>query len=96
MSRGATSDLAPSARERRANEDINSMTNTPPSGLPRYRILTGPDDENFCRRVSEALDLGFRLHGSPAVTYNGERVVVAQAVIWADKPPSSGTPEAQD
>jgi hypothetical protein len=22
------------------------------------------------------------LHGTPAVTFNGERVIVAQAVIW--------------
>jgi transposase len=26
---------------------------TPPDGLPVYRVLTGPDDETFCRRVSE-------------------------------------------
>jgi hypothetical protein len=58
------------------------MTDQPPDGLPRYRVLTGPDDEKFCRRVSDALDLGYRLHGSPAVTYNGERVIVAQALLW--------------
>ncbi len=58
------------------------MTDGPPNGLPRYRVLTGPDDATFCHRVSEALDLGFRLHGGPAVTYNGERVIVAQALIW--------------
>ncbi|MCP9991941.1 DUF1737 domain-containing protein [Streptomyces albogriseolus] len=34
----------------------------PPDGLPVYRVLTGPDDSAFCRRVSEALDLGYRLH----------------------------------
>jgi hypothetical protein len=58
------------------------MTDGPPDGLPRYRVLTGPDDERFCRRVSEALDLGFRLHGGPAVTYDGEHVIVAQALVW--------------
>ncbi|MEU6202419.1 DUF1737 domain-containing protein [Micromonospora musae] len=58
------------------------MTSQPPGGLPRYRVLTGPDDEAFCRRVSAALDLGFRLHGGPAVTFNSERVIVAQALIW--------------
>ena len=58
------------------------MTDQPPDGLPRYRVLTGPDDEAFCRRVSEALNLGFLLHGSPAVTFNGERVIVAQALVW--------------
>lgn len=49
--------------------------------LPRYRVLTGPDDESFCRRVSEILDLGYELHGSPALAFNGERVIVAQALI---------------
>ncbi|GAA4361058.1 DUF1737 domain-containing protein [Actinomadura verrucosospora] len=49
--------------------------------LPRYRVLTGPDDETFCRRVSEALELGYELHGSPSVTFNGQRVIVAQAVV---------------
>ncbi|MFC6883599.1 MULTISPECIES: DUF1737 domain-containing protein [Actinomadura] len=49
--------------------------------LPRYRVLTGPDDAAFCRRVSEALELGYELHGSPAVTFNGERVIVAQAIV---------------
>jgi hypothetical protein len=54
----------------------------PPDGLPRYRLLTGKDDASFCKRVSEALALGYILYGSPAATFNGEHVVVAQAVIW--------------
>ncbi|MFD5470246.1 DUF1737 domain-containing protein [Streptomyces sp. NPDC127105] len=59
---------------------------TPPDGLPRYRVLTGPDDASFCRRVSEALDLGYRLHEGPALTFDGEKVVVAQAVVWPAGP----------
>ncbi|GAA2260502.1 hypothetical protein GCM10010145_31740 [Streptomyces ruber] len=55
---------------------------TPPDGLPVYRVLTGPDDAAFCRRVSEAIGLGYALHGGPAVTFDGENVVVAQAVVW--------------
>jgi len=55
---------------------------TPPNGLPAYRLLTGPDDASFCQRVSEALELGYQLYGSPAATFNGERVIVAQAVLW--------------
>ena len=54
----------------------------PPDDLPIYRLLTGPDDANFCRRVSEALALGYVLYGSPAATFDGERVIVAQAVVW--------------
>ncbi|MEV6059657.1 DUF1737 domain-containing protein [Nocardia asteroides] len=55
---------------------------TPPDGLPIYRVLTGPDDETFCRRVSAALALGYELHEGPAVTFNGTNVIVAQAVVW--------------
>ncbi|NBH09417.1 DUF1737 domain-containing protein [Amycolatopsis sp. SID8362] len=58
------------------------MTDQPPNGLPRYRLLTGPDDAKFCHRVSEALELGYRLHGSPAATFDGDQVIVAQAVLW--------------
>jgi hypothetical protein len=47
----------------------------------RYRLLTGPDDSEFCARVSEALDEGYELHGSPAITFDGERAIVAQAVV---------------
>ncbi|MBS4096173.1 MAG: DUF1737 domain-containing protein [Sulfuricella sp.] len=50
--------------------------------MPIYRLLTGPDDAKFCRRVSEALALGYQLYGSPAATFNGESVIVAQAVVW--------------
>jgi hypothetical protein len=63
---------------------------TPPDGLPVYRVLTGPDDEAFCRRVSEALGQGYRLHEGPAVTFDGERVVVAQALLWPTRPGRAG------
>jgi hypothetical protein len=53
-----------------------------PDNLPVYRLLTGPDDASFCKRVSEAIELGYVLYGSPAATFDGARVVVAQAVIW--------------
>ena len=56
--------------------------NGPPNDLPIYRILTGSDDDAFCRRVSEALALGYELHGSPAATFNGRNVIVAQALVW--------------
>jgi hypothetical protein len=47
----------------------------------RYRLLTGPDDRTFCERVSKSLAEGYRLHGSPSVTFDGQRVVVAQALV---------------
>jgi len=48
-----------------------------------YRVLTGPDDRSFCERVSAALADGYRLHGGPSLTFDGERVIVAQAVVLA-------------
>ena len=54
----------------------------PPNDLPVYRILTGPDDAAFCRRVSEAIAMGYVLYGSPAATFNGSQVIVAQALVW--------------
>jgi hypothetical protein len=49
-------------------------------GLPVYRVLTGPDDVAFCHRVSEAIGLGYTLYEGPALTFDGERVIIAQAV----------------
>ena len=46
-----------------------------------YRLITGPDDAEFCARVSGLLDQGYQLHGSPALTFNGERVIAAQALV---------------
>lgn len=46
-----------------------------------YRVLTGPDDRSFCERVSAALADGYELHGSPALAFDGERVIVAQALV---------------
>lgn len=54
---------------------------TDPAPLPRYRLLTGPDDAGFCLRVSEALDQGYELYGSPALTFDGQRVIAAQALV---------------
>jgi len=64
-----------------------SDVNGPPDGKPVYRLLTGRDDHSFCVRVSEALAQGWRLYGSPAITFNGEYCVAAQAVLW----PESGS-----
>lgn len=68
------------------------MSTSPPDGLPIYRILTGPDDAAFCRRVSQALALGYRLYGSPAASFNGQTIVVAQAIVW---PGSAADPATQ-
>ena len=46
-----------------------------------YRLITGPDDRSFCERISTAPADGYVLHGSPAATFNGTSVIVAQAVV---------------
>ncbi|PWW10112.1 DUF1737 domain-containing protein [Mangrovibacter plantisponsor] len=51
--------------------------------MPRYRLLTGPDDAAFCKRVSAMLDCGYELYGSPSLAYDSDKkcVIAAQAVI---------------
>lgn len=50
-----------------------------------YRLITGKDDSNFCKRISKLLDEGYILYGSPSVTFNGKDVIAAQAVIKKNK-----------
>ena len=47
------------------------------------RFPTGPDDASFCHRITELLNRGWQLYGSPTLTYDPEtkRVVCGQAVI---------------
>ncbi len=52
----------------------------------KYRLLTGPDDRSFCERVSKALEEGYELYGSPSITFNGERCIVAQAIVLSAAP----------
>lgn len=67
-----------------------------PARFPRYRVLTGPDNASFCYRVSEALDLGYELHGGPALAVKDGQGYVAQALIWSqDGPPPAHPPQEQ-
>ena len=47
-----------------------------------YRYLTGPDDASFCQRITELLNRGWQLYGSPTLAYDPEtkRVVCGQAI----------------
>lgn len=56
----------------------------PPEDKPIYRLLTGKDDRAFCERVSEALQQGWRLYGSPTMAYDNEAGAMkcGQAVVW--------------
>ena len=45
-----------------------------------YRFLTGPDDDAFCLRVSEALNNGWMLYGNPTLTFDGKTPIAGQAI----------------
>ena len=62
---------------------VSEPTTDAGSETPRlsYRLLTGEDTDEFCARVSAALAEGYQLHGSPAVTYDGTKTIVAQALV---------------
>lgn len=49
-----------------------------------YRLLTAADiEDQFCRKVTRALNDGWKLYGSPTMTTHPEsgEVICAQAVI---------------
>ncbi len=46
-----------------------------------YTYLTGPDDEKFCKRVSEKLNHGWELYGGPTLAFNGECIIAGQALV---------------
>jgi hypothetical protein len=37
-----------------------------------YRFLTGTDDSVFCHKITNALNKGWLLHGSPSYAFNPE------------------------
>lgn len=47
-----------------------------------YRFITGPDESAFCHRVTEALNKGWDLVGSPSLTFDAVqgRTICGQAV----------------
>lgn len=51
--------------------------------MRRYRFLTGPDDRTFCDRITEALNDGWELYGSPSLTVDAtkQRVICGQAIV---------------
>jgi hypothetical protein len=46
-----------------------------------YSCITGPDDETFCKRVSDKLNRGWQLHGGPTLTHDGKTVIAGQALV---------------
>jgi hypothetical protein len=52
-----------------------------PQQTETYKLVTGKDDSEFCYRITKLLSEGYELYGSPSMAFNGEHMVVAQAVI---------------
>jgi len=46
-----------------------------------YRFLTGPDNDEFCLRVSESLNRGWQLYGNPTLTFDGSSPVAGQPLV---------------
>lgn len=55
----------------------------------RYSYVTGPDDSQFCDRVTEKLNEGWELYGSPSLAYDSDttRMICGQALV-KDEPES--------
>lgn len=57
-----------------------------PQLTEKYKLVTGNDDAEFCKRITKLLGEGYELYGSPSMAFNGEHMVVAQAVIKQETP----------
>ncbi len=53
------------------------------SEMRLYRFLTGEDNSAFCHKVTEALNKGWELHGSPVYAFDAKAGVMrcGQAVV---------------
>lgn len=47
----------------------------------KYKLITGKDDSSFCARVTKALSEGYELYGSPTMAFNGQHIIVGQAMF---------------
>lgn len=45
-----------------------------------YRLITGKDDMEFCKRITRMLNNGWKLYGSPSISTSENRNQVAQAM----------------
>jgi len=52
-----------------------------PKETEHYKLLSGKDDAEFCESINKLLAEGYELYGSPALAFNGEHMVVAQALV---------------
>lgn len=75
-----------------------TMPDEIPDDPPQYAVLTGHVGDTFNRQVSEALATGYELCGSLAITFDGRRTILAQAVIWkgTEKPSTEPRPTSAE
>ena len=52
--------------------------------MTQYKFLTGPDDSKFCARITEFLNNGWKLYGSPTMSFDGKTIIAGQAIIKED------------
>jgi len=56
--------------------------------IVEYKLLTGEDNSEFCDRVTEFLNKGWELYGSPIMNINPSwknNRIVGQAVVGRNK-----------
>ncbi|MDB5524542.1 MAG: hypothetical protein JWM58_2305 [Rhizobium sp.] len=59
-----------------------------------YRFLTGQDDSAFCHRVTDALNKGWQLQGSPTYAFNSDtKLMMAGQAIVKDVPGKDYSPD---
>ena len=82
--------ITPSAKKSSKPEAKPASKSAPKAAKPakvvidttkRYKFLSGIDDSNFCQRVSDHLDAGYELAGSPTMVVKGSTVYVGQAIV---------------
>lgn len=51
--------------------------------MKAYRFLTGDDDSAFCHKVTQALNMGWQLHGQPTYAHDAGsgKMRCGQAVV---------------
>ena len=75
---------------RKSNENKKESMDSKKESKPKqknYVLLSGRDDADFCQRVSDRMDQGYELYGSPAMTFNVLRgyPMVSQALVLKKK-----------
>ena len=58
-----------------------------------YRLLTAEDTSAFCHKVTDALNKGWDLHGSPSYAFDAASGVMRCAQAVTKEAPGTYTPE---